>query len=246
MAIKNIMIIVSYRGTNFCGWQKQSDGLGIQGEIEYACKKIFGVKSIEIIGSGRTDAGVHALGQVANFVVDTTIPTEKIPEILNNNLPKDIAVLSAKEVDMGFHSRHTAKRKTYRYQFYQSRIRNPFLKDISCQIKYDLDVEKMKREIKSFIGIHDFVGFMSSGSSVKTTIREIYNAEIFCERDLIILEIEGNGFLYNMVRIIAGTMVDIGRGKITDSIDEIIKSKDRGKAGHTAPPQGLFLKKVEY
>lgn len=246
MSFKNIKLTISYNGKNYCGWQKQPDSLGIQGELELACRKIFNVKDVDIIGSGRTDAGVHALGQVANFRVETTIPVEKIPEILNNNIPKDISILKAEEVDESFHSRFTAKRKRYRYQIYQSRIRSPFLKDISYQVKYELDLDKMKSEIKSLEGTHDFCGFMSSGSSVKSTVRTIYNAEIFQEGELIVIEVEGNGFLYNMVRIIAGTMVDIGRGRIKESLDEIISSKDRGRAGHTAPPQGLFLKRVFY
>lgn len=246
MSEKNIKIVVSYNGAGFCGWQKQKNGTSIQSELEYACKKAFRVKEIDVIGSGRTDAGVHALGQVANFKVDTTIPVDKFPEILNNHISKDIAVISAEEVSCDFHSRYSAHRKTYRYYIYPSKIRNPFYRDTSYQVKYTLDVEKMKREALSLVGEHDFVGFMSSGSSVKTTVREIYRAEVSMENDLIYIEVEGNGFLYNMVRIIAGTLVDIGRGKITESLSDIIESKDRNRAGHTAPPQGLFLKNVSY
>lgn len=246
MSLKNIKITVSYNGEKYSGWQKQPNSPGIEGEIEFACKKIFNLKEIKVIGSGRTDAGVHAIEQVANFKVDTTIPVDKIAEILNNNLPKDISVTSSVEVDESFHSRHGAKRKIYRYQIYNSKVRNPFLRNISYQVKYDLDIEKMKKEVNYLIGKHDFAGFMSSGSSVKDTIRTIYDVDIHVEGDLIIFEIEGNGFLYNMVRIIAGTMVDIGRGKINDSLKNIIASRDRSKAGHTAPPQGLFLKKVYY
>lgn len=246
MEIKNVKIVVSYNGAKYCGWQKQKDSPGIQGELEYACKKAFNQKEVEVIGSGRTDSGVHALGQVANFKVETGIPVDRFPEILNNNLPKDIAVLSAEEVDEDFHSRYSAHRKTYRYYIYPSRIRSPFYRETSYQVKYSLDVEKMKSEIKALEGEHDFCGFMSSGSSVKTTVREIYRAELFEEGDRLVIEVEGNGFLYNMVRIIVGTMVDIGRGRITEPLKDIIESKDRDRAGHTAPPQGLFLKTVEY
>ncbi len=246
MEKKNIKIVVSYNGKNYCGWQKQKNALGIQGELEYACRQAFKQKDIEIIGSGRTDAGVHALAQVANFKVETAIPVDRFPEILNNYLPKDIAVIDALEVDMDFHSRYSAHRKTYRYYIYPSRIRSPFYKDTAYQVKYKLDVEKMKREIKKLEGKHDFVGFMSAGSSVKTTVREIYRADLFEEGDRLIIEVEGNGFLYNMVRIIVGTMVDIGRGRIEESLDKIIESKNRERAGHTAPAQGLFLKNVEY
>lgn len=245
MCEKNIRIVVSYNGSRYCGWQKQKDSLGIQGEIEFACKKIF-KEDVDVIGSGRTDAGVHALGQVANFKVGTTIPASKISEILNNNLPKDISVLLSEEVGPDFHSRYSAHRKIYRYQIYPSRIRSPFLRDVSYQVKYDLDIEKMREEAKALVGEHDFCGFMSSGSSVKTTVREIYNIDVFKEGELVVIEVEGNGFLYNMVRIIAGTLVDIGRGRITMSMKDIVESKNRKNAGHTAPPQGLFLKKVIY
>lgn len=246
MAIKNIMIVVAYEGTAYRGWQKQPDSLGIQGELEYACCKVFNKKNISITGSGRTDAGVHALGQVANFTVDTTIPINKIPEVINNNLPKDIAVLKAIEVSPEFHARHSAHKKIYRYQIYPSRIRSPFLKDFAYQVKYDLDIGRMKEEVGHLVGQHDFKGFMSSGSDIKSTIRTIYRADIYRDGDLIVIEVEGNGFLYNMVRIIAGTMVDIGRGKITESLKDIIGSGVRGRAGHTAPPQGLFLVEVDY
>lgn len=246
MTEKNIMLVVAYEGTRYCGWQRQPDSMGIQGELEYACMQVFNKKNISITGSGRTDAGVHALGQVANFIVDTTIPIDKIGEVINNRLPKDISVLSTQEVKPEFHARHSAHKKTYRYQIYPSRIRNPFLKDFVYQVKYDLDFDKMKEEIGYLVGQHDFKGFMSSGSDIKSTIRTIYKADIYKEGDLIIIELEGNGFLYNMVRIIAGTMVDIGRGKIRESLKDIIESGIRGRAGHTAPPQGLFLVEVDY
>lgn len=243
---KNIMITIAYNGAHFCGWQKQKESRGVQGEIEFAVKKAFKVKDIKIIGSGRTDLGVHAYGQVANFKVDTTIPMDKVPEVLNHHLPKEISVVMAKEMDPDFHSRYCAHRKTYRYQIYPSRIRNPFLKDFVYPVKYQLDFDKMKAQIKDFEGVHDFAAFKSVGSSVKTSVREIYNIDIFKEGDLIVIEVEGSGFLYNMVRIIAGTMVDIGRGRITEPIADIIASKNRKRAGHTAPPQGLFLKEVSY
>ncbi len=246
MAKKNIKITVSYKGKNYCGWQKQKNSTSIQGELEYACREAFKDKEIEVTASGRTDAGVHALAQVANFKVETNIPVEKFPDILNNHLPKDIAVTNAEEVSEDFHSRYSAHRKTYRYYIYPSRIRSPFYQDSSYQVKYKLDIEKMKAEIKKFQGRHDFCAFMSTGSSVKTTVREIYRADLYEEGDRIVIELEGNGFLYNMVRIIVGTIVDIGRGRIEESIDEIIKSKDRKRAGHTAPACGLFLKSVEY
>ena len=147
---------------------------------------------------------------------------------------------------MCIRDRYSAKGKIYRYLVYNNRYRNPILKDISYQVKYDLDFEKMKKEAESLIGTYDFCGFMSSGSSVKDTVRTIRNVKIEKEGYLIVFEFEGNGFLYNMVRILSGTLIDIGRGRITESMEDIIKSKDRSKAGHTAPGHALFLKKVFY
>lgn len=243
--MRNIKITIQYNGKNYCGWQKQNNSPGIQGTIE---KAIFDItrEEVKITGSGRTDAGVHALGQVANFKTNSQIPVDRIPNALNAKLPKDISIVKAEEVDEDFHSRYSAKKKTYRYQIYNSLYRSPIYADISYPVKYDLDIDKMKKEAKSLIGTYDFKGFMSSGSSVIDTVRTIYNIEVSKSEDLIIIEIEGNGFLYNMVRIIAGTLVDIGRGRITEKMSTIIESKSRSMAGHTAPAHGLFLKKVDY
>ncbi|MCR8745987.1 tRNA pseudouridine(38-40) synthase TruA [Romboutsia lituseburensis] len=243
--MRNLKVTIQYNGKNYCGWQKQPDSLGIQGTIENAIYEITKEK-IKITGSGRTDAGVHALGQVANFKLESTIPAQKLPNALNAKLPKDISIIDCIEVDEEFHSRYSAKRKRYRYLIYNNSYRNPIYKDISYHVKYDLDFEKMCEEAKSLIGEHDFKGFMSSGSSVNDTIRTIYDITLQKQDNLIILEVEGNGFLYNMVRIIVGTLVDIGRGRIKESLKNIIDSKERGMCGHTAPAHGLFLKKVDY
>nr|WP_330400345.1 tRNA pseudouridine(38-40) synthase TruA [Tepidibacter mesophilus] len=239
------MITIEYKGTNYCGWQIQNDRISIQQCIENAIYKITKEK-VSITSSGRTDAGVHALGQVANFYTNSSINIKKIPEAINSKLPDDISIIDAKEVDNNFHARYSAKRKLYRYAILNSKYKRPIHNDFAYLVKYDLDINKMIQESKYLIGEHDFKGFMSSGSSVKTTIRTIYDIRLKKEEDLILLEIEGNGFLYNMVRIIAGTLVDIGRGKINRSLKEIIESKDRNKAGHTAASKGLFLKKVYY
>lgn len=243
--MRNIKLTIQYNGENYCGWQKQNDSLGIQGTIEQAIKEIT-KEDIKINGSGRTDAGVHALGQVANFNTDCKIPVDKIPNALNSKLPEDIAIINAEEKELGFHSRHCAKRKRYRYMIYNSPYRSPIYDKISYFVKYDLDFEKMKEEAQSWIGTHDFKGFMSSGSSVVNTVRTIYDIEISKQENLITIEVEGNGFLYNMVRILVGTLVDIGRGRIDTDMLSIIRSKTRSMAGHTAPAHGLFLKKVDY
>lgn len=243
--MRNLKITIQYNGKNYCGWQRQTDSLGIQGNIENAIYEITKEK-VKLIGSGRTDAGVHAFGQVANFLIKSNIPASKLPLAINSKLPKDISIIDCVEVDDDFHSRYSAKGKTYRYLIYNSQYRSPIYKDISYQVKYDLNIERMKKEAKFLLGEHDFCGFMSSGSSVLDTVRNISDINIKTEEDLIIIEITGNGFLYNMVRIIVGTLVDIGRGKIDESLEDIIDSKDRKRAGHTAPAHGLFLKKVYY
>jgi tRNA pseudouridine38-40 synthase len=243
--MRNLKITIEYNGANYCGWQKQPDSLGIQGTIENAIYEIT-KERVKVIGSGRTDAGVHAFGQVANFNLESKILAQKLPNALNSKLPKDISIIKCEEVSKDFHSRYSAVGKKYRYLIYNSEYRSPIYKDISYQVKYDLDFEKMCKEAKSLIGTHDFVGFMSSGSSVSDTVRTIYDIELKKEENLITIEIEGNGFLYNMVRIIVGTLVDIGRNKINENLIDIINSKSRQKAGHTAPAHGLFLKKVYY
>lgn len=243
--MRNIKITIQYNGENYCGWQKQPDSLGIQGTIE---KAIYDTtkENVKIIGSGRTDSGVHALGQVANFNIMSSIPSDKIPNALNAKLPKDISIIECTEVDKEFHARYSAKGKRYRYLIYNNPYRNPIYKDISYHVKYSLDFEEMCKEANSLVGEHDFKGFMSSGSSVKDTVRTIYDISLTKQEDLIVIEVEGNGFLYNMVRIIVGTLVDIGRGKINTSLKDIIDSKSRSNTGHTAPAHGLFLKKVYY
>lgn len=243
--MRNLKLTIQYDGTKYCGWQKQPNSSGIQGTIEYAIYEITKEK-VNIIGSGRTDAGVHALGQVANLKTNSNIPAARIPDALNAKLPKDISIIDCQEVSDDFHSRYSATGKIYRYLIYNKPYRSPLYKDISYHVRYDLDIQKMRVEAQSLLGTHEFKGFMSSGSSVKDTVRTIHNISIEESGDLIVLEVEGNGFLYNMVRIIVGTLVDIGRGRIDKPLEEIIASQDRGEAGHTAPAHGLFLKKVHY
>lgn len=243
---RNIKIIIKYLGKNYHGWQKQFGEKTIQGEIEKAAEKVFKQK-IDLIGSGRTDAGVHALGQTANFKIKNNIPEEKVLYALNSNLPKDIRVVDSREVDMEFHSRYNAIGKTYQYNIYNSRIIDPFRKDTSYFIPYKLDIDKILRSKDYFIGEHDFQAFMAAGSSVQSTVRKIFKINMTSKDNLISFNITGNGFLYNMVRIIIGTLIDVGRGKIEENtIENIILSRDRKFAGHTAKAEGLFLKKVYY
>jgi tRNA pseudouridine38-40 synthase len=196
---------------------------------------------------GRTDAGVHALGQVANFKIESKIPIEKIAIALNSQLKKSIVVKSAEEVDEKFHSRYNCKEKTYKYIINNSPYGTAIYRDLEYHMPIKLDVEKMKEAIKFFEGEHDFKAFKSSGTSSKSSVRIIKKAEVIQESERIIIRLTGNGFLYNMVRIISGTLVDVGLGKIQpEQIKEIIESKDRTKAGKTLPAHGLYLVEVYY
>ena len=229
------------------GWQKQPNKLNIQGTIEQAIKNITG-EDVDLTASGRTDAGVHALGQVANFKTNSKIEIDKIPIALNSNLKKSIRIISAEEVDERFHSRLTCKKKTYRYIINNSQFSSAIYRNLETHIPQKLDVEKMKEAIKYFEGEHDFKAFKASGTSSKSSVRTIYEANIkSMPNNRIYIELTGNGFLYNMIRIIAGTLIDVGTGKICpEDIKNIINSKDRSLAGKTLPPNGLYLLNVEY
>ncbi len=245
--MRNIKLTIEYDGKEFNGWQKQPNKLNIQGTIEKAIEKITGEET-NLIASGRTDAGVHALGQVANFKTNSNIPIEKIPIAINSNIKKSIVIKTAEEVDEKFHSRLTCKQKTYRYIINNTKQGTAIYRNLETHIPVKLDIKKMKKAIKYFEGQHDFKAFKASGTSSKSSIRTIYKAEIIeKENERIWIELTGNGFLYNMVRIIAGTLVDVGLGKISpEEIPNIIKSKKRENAGKTLKPQGLYLVEVKY
>ena len=245
--MRNIKLIIEYDGKSFNGWQKQPNKLNIQGEIEKAIGELTG-EEIELVASGRTDAGVHSLGQTANFKTENeTIPIEKFPVAINSKLKKSIVVKSAEEMDERFHSRYSVKSKTYRYVINNSEMGTAIYRDLEYHFPIKLDVEKMNKAAKYFVGEHDFAGFKASGTSSKSSVRKIYKAEVYREDDRIKIELTGNGFLYNMVRIISGTLLDVGMDKIkVEEIPEIIESKDRKRAGRTLPAHGLYLVKVEY
>lgn len=231
---------------NSIGWQKQPDKLNIQGEIERAIEIITGEK-VNVIGSGRTDAGVNALNQVANFKIENEIPIEKIPYAINSQLKKSIRVKKAEVVDDRFNSRYNAKNKTYVYTINNSEQGSAIYRNMQYHYPIKLDENKMNEAAKYFIGEHDFKAFKASGTSSKSSVRIIYDAKVVRENELIKIILTGNGFLYNMVRIIAGTLVEVGEGKILPSdVKDIIESKERSKAGKTLPPTGLCLYNVEY
>lgn len=244
--VRNIKLTIAYDGTSYHGWQTQLNKPTIQETIENAISVITGQK-IDLIGSGRTDRGVHALGQVANFIADTNIEQHKIKIALNANLPASIRIVESLDVPMEFHSRFDAHKKTYMYQIYNSRVSSPFYCNYSYFVPSILDFRIMEEASKLLLGTHDFKGFMASGSDVKTTVRTIYDVKLTKNDGFIRLYITGNGFLYNMVRIIAGTLVDIGKGsRDKGCIEKAIKTCDRTMLGHTAKPEGLFLKEVCY
>ncbi len=244
--MRNIKLIIEYDGKGFNGWQKQPNKLNIQGEIERAIEEITGEK-IDLIASGRTDAGVHSLGQTANFKTESKIPIEKIPIAINSKLKQSIVIKSAEEVDERFHSRYNVKSKKYRYTINNSKYGSAIYRNMEYHFPVELNLEKMQKAAKYFEGEHDFKAFKASGTSSKSSVRKIYKAEVVKNGDRIYIELTGNGFLYNMVRIISGTLLDVGIGKIEpEEIKDIIDKKDRKFAGKTLPPQGLCLVEVNY
>lgn len=244
--MRNIKLVIEYDGKSFNGWQKQPNKLNIQGEIEKAIEEITGEK-IDLIASGRTDAGVHSLGQVANFKTNSTIDVEKIPYAINSKLKKSIVIKSAEEVPERFHSRYSVHSKTYRYTINNSKFGTALYRDMEYHFPIDLDEKKMQKAAKFFEGEHDFKAFKASGTSSKSSVRTIYKATVERKEDRVIIELTGNGFLYNMVRIIAGTLIDVGIGKIKpEEVKEIIEKKERKNAGKTLPARGLCLLEVDY
>ena len=244
--MKNIKLTLEYDGTNYSGWQRQTNSMTIQQKIEEAIFKLTKEKA-DLIGSSRTDSGVHARGFVANFKTNSTIPGEKFREALTSKLPDDIVIIKSEEVDENFHSRYSSTGKTYCYTILNRKIPSAINRNYSYFYRGKLDIEAMKDACKHFIGKHDFKGFKSLGSSVKTSVRTITELYIIKQDDYINVYISADGFLYNMVRIIVGTLIFVGTGKIKESeIPNIINSGDRRKAGKCVPPTGLFLEKVFY
>lgn len=240
-----IVLKISYDGTNYCGWQRQKNGVSVQEVLENALYKLVGEKT-NLTASGRTDAGVHAEGQIAHFDADVSIPPEKFYLALNSVLPNDIRVLSSSLAPEGFHARYSAKRKTYVYKFYVSDVIMPLKERYAVRID-DFNVEKTDKVLQEIVGTHDFKCFLSSGSEIKTTVRTIYSVAVNRYGDDVGIEVCGNGFLYNMVRIIAGTALFASQGKLNaDNLKEALLKGDRTLVGKTAPAKGLTLKSVEY
>lgn len=245
--MERIQLIVAYDGTNYHGFARQKNVTHtIQQILEEAIEKVTKQK-VDVVASGRTDTGVHALGQCCIIDIDTKIPIERFAKAINSQLPSDIIVREAVKVKSDFHPRYMAKKKTYSYQILTSKTNNPFVRRYVYFYPYKLDFDKMKEAASYMQGTHDFKCFCASGSSVKDTVRTIYDISVEKRDDVISINVCGNGFLYNMVRIIAGTLVAVGNGRMSpEDIKTIIASKNRGLAGPTAPPEGLTLQQVFY
>ncbi len=244
--MRNIRLDLRFDGTNYHGWQIQPEKATVQGTLRNALYAVM-QEDITPVGCGRTDSGVHASGYVCSFNANSNIPVERIPHALNANLPGDIVCFAAQEAAADFSANRSATGKTYRYTIDNGLFCDVFSSRYAWHHKYPLDVCDMQKAAEAFCGTHDFIGFASSGFSVKTTVRTVHSIEINKNNNLITIDVTGNGFLYNMVRIIAGTLVYVGGGRISpDDIPDIIASCDRARAGITAPAKGLCLKEVFY
>ena len=238
------LLKICYDGKAYSGWQKQKNAKTVEGAIESAMSLILGI-SVDIYASGRTDAGVSALCQCAHFDCDQKLSSSFVGHI-NSILPDDIRVLSIETVNNDFHARYNVKEKTYIYRFYQSKIALPVYDNNYTQIKTPINVDKFRDNMKQLIGTFDFSAFCASDTQVVDKVRTIYSAQLIEDGSSYVFKITGNGFLYNMVRIIAGTLIDIASGKISMSIEDIIRSKDRRLAGKTLSSKGLMLFEVKY
>lgn len=244
--MRNLKFTMSYDGTNYHGFQIQKEDITIEKALKDGVFKLTG-ENVDIIGCGRTDAGVHAISYTFNFKTDSNIPCDKFPVALNTVTPEDISILTCTEVDMDFHSRFSAKNKTYKYIISTAKIKNPFYNRYAYHYKIPLDIKKMVSAKKFIEGTHDFKCFMAQGSPIIDTVRTIYSINIIPKDEFIEIEVCGNGFLYNMVRIIVGTLINAGNGKLKpEDIENIILNKNREYAGMTVPAHGLFLKEVVY
>ncbi len=244
--MKKIKLTIEYDGYGYHGWQYQKNALSVQEVLSKAIKKLTG-EDIVPDGAGRTDCGVHAYGQVASFYTASNIPAEKFTPALNTFLPDNISIVSSVEVDEGFHARFSAKGKHYRYIIINRPQKSALWANRAWHIRENLDIEVMNEAAKLFLGHHCFRAFCASGHSVKTFDRTIFQSEWRKDGDLFIFDTEGDGFLYNMVRIMVGTMADIGKGRLKPGIiSEAIESGNRNLIGITAPPGGLYLMKVYY
>ena len=250
--MRNLLISLAYDGRAYHGWQIQHNAVTVQAQLQAAMAKIFGAVP-PIKGCSRTDTGVHARMFCVSFPVESSIPCERLVAALNVNLPRDIAVTSCREVPEDFHARYSCKGKRYSYEIWNSQVKNPFLDRLATRWPWPLNEQAMKENGRPLLGTHDFSAFCAAGSSIDPrdpdadTVRTISELDVCREGDMVKITVAADGFLYNMVRIIAGTLLDMERGRIAPgTMTEIIASCDRERAGHTAPPDGLYLDEVFY
>ena len=244
--IRKLLITIQYDGSAYHGWQVQSNALTVQEEFQNAVEKVFGSR-LDVKGCSRTDSRVHANMYCLTLDTDMDISCSNVVLALNTYLPKDIAVIACVEAESDFHPRYSCKSKQYVYKIYNGKIRNPFYEKYAYHYKYKLDAEYLNREAQLFVGTYDYSGFCSIKSEVEDTVRTVYSASVKREGELVYFTFEADGFLYNMVRIMVGTLLFINEGKIkSGELKDIIMSKDRTRAGKTAPPHGLYLNKVNY
>ncbi|MBQ7741292.1 MAG: tRNA pseudouridine(38-40) synthase TruA [Eubacterium sp.] len=244
--MRRLLITIKYDGSDYHGWQVQKNALSVQEVFQNAVEKVF-CKRLDVKGCSRTDSGVHANEYFVSLDTDMDIADNNVVLALNTYLPEGVAAIGCKEVSADFHPRYSCKSKQYQYRIHNSKIRNPFLRRYAFQYSREIDENYLDREAKAFLGTHDFSGFCSVKSDVEDTVRTVYHADVYRKDDMVYFEFEADGFLYNMVRIMVGTLLFINEGKIKEGeLSEIIDSKDRTKAGKTAPPHGLYLNKVNY
>lgn len=244
--MRNLLLTLRYDGSKYHGWQVQQNAITVQQTLQDCIEHVL-QKRESIIGCSRTDSGVHANMYCCNVKTESAIPCENLVYALNSTLPYDIAVTHCCEVPQEFHARYDCKSKQYIYKIYNAKIKDPFLHGYALHYKYPLDAEMLDKQAKDFIGTYDYSGFCSSNSSVKSTVRTVKNASVKRDGNIVTFTVEADGFLYNMVRIMVGTLLYISQGKIEqDTIKDIIESKNRTRAGITAPPCGLYLNKVNY
>lgn len=244
--MKRLLLTIQYDGSAYHGWQVQKNAVTVQEMLQNAIEKIFGSR-LDVIGCSRTDSGVHANMYCVSFDTDMNISEESVVAALNGYLPKDISILECREIPLDFHPRYNTVSKEYVYKIHNGRIRNPFLAKYAYYYRRHIDADYLNSEAKAFLGSHDYSGFCNIKSDVENTIRTVRSFDVWRDGEMVYFRVEADGFLYNMVRIMVGTLLFVNEGKIKPGeLKSVIASKDRTKAGKTAPPQGLYLNRVNY